>query len=55
MLSFPVAKRPVAPMYAPTGMRSLRRSPQGRLFDSVAVRFANHYYTQDDTALFSRS
>lgn len=39
MQSLPLSKRPVGPMYAPTGMGS---------FDSVAVRFASRYYARDD-------
>lgn len=39
---FTLSKRLVGLTYAPTGMGS---------FDSVAVRFANRYYAQDDTSL----
>ena len=39
MQSLPLSKPPVGPLYAPTGMGS---------FDSVAARFANRYYAQDD-------
>ena len=43
MQSLPLSKRPVGPMYAPTGMGSC---------DSVAVRFADLYYAQDDIHSF---